>query len=65
MNLISRSIKYIKIERAWQKKYNRLAPVKGDLAPDFELFDIEGKESVRLSDFQGDKPVVLIFGSYT
>ncbi len=42
-----------------------LAPKKGDLAPDFKLFDIEGKESVRLSDFQGEKPVALIFGSFT
>lgn len=31
----------------------------GDLAPDFELADIEGKR-VRLSDFRG-KPVVLAF----
>ena len=31
----------------------------GDLAPDFELDDVEG-EHVRLSDFRG-KPVVLAF----
>jgi peroxiredoxin len=31
----------------------------GELAPDFELNDVEGKP-VRLSDFQG-KPVVLAF----
>ena len=31
----------------------------GELAPDFDLQDIEGK-SIRLSDFRG-KPVVLSF----
>jgi len=31
----------------------------GELAPDFELQDIEGR-SIRLSDFRG-KPVVLSF----
>jgi peroxiredoxin len=31
----------------------------GELAPDFELSDVEGKP-VRLSDFRG-KPVVLSF----
>lgn len=32
----------------------------GDLAPDFELKDINGN-SVRLSSFRGRKPVVLAF----
>ena len=32
----------------------------GELAPDFELEDIEG-HSIRLSDFRGSKPVVLAF----
>lgn len=32
----------------------------GELAPDFELEDINGK-LVRLSDFRGSKPVVLAF----
>ena len=31
----------------------------GDLAPDFELDDVEGKR-IRLSDFRG-KPVLLAF----
>lgn len=31
----------------------------GDLAPDFELQDVEGR-NVRLSDFRG-RPVVLAF----
>lgn len=32
----------------------------GELAPDFELEDVNGK-LVRLSDFRGTKPVVLAF----
>ncbi len=49
----------------WQKKYDTLAPKAGDMAPDFELWDVTGQHSVRLSDFQGQKPVALIFGSFT
>ena len=49
----------------WQKKYDALAPRLGDKAPDFELRDIEGENPIRLSDYRGDMPVVLIFGSFT
>jgi peroxiredoxin len=35
-----------------------LAP--GEIAPDFELEDINGN-SIRLSSFRGRKPVVLAF----
>lgn len=37
----------------------------GEAAPDFTLADPEGKHEVKLSAFQGKKPVVLIFGSHT
>ena len=37
----------------------------GDLAPDFTLSDISGMQSVTLSDFRGEKPVALVFGSFT
>jgi hypothetical protein len=37
----------------------------GDAAPDFELMTHDKSETVRLSDFRGEKPVVLVFGSYT
>ena len=50
---------------AWQKKYDAQAPKEGDLAPDFELFDTNGENPVRLSDFRGKKPVALAFGSFT
>jgi hypothetical protein len=52
-------------QRAWQKRYDSLAPKEGDVAQDFELYDTDGKNSIRLSDFMGKKPVALIFGSYT
>lgn len=42
------------------------APIAGQVAPDFELSRLEDKKkTVRLSSFQGKKPVALIFGSYT
>ena len=37
----------------------------GDAAPDFPLPLLKGTGEVRLSSFQGKKPVVLIFASYT
>lgn len=46
-------------------KRQRDATRPGDLAPDFSLRTLDGKGTVRLSDFRGKKPVVLIFGSYT
>jgi hypothetical protein len=50
---------------AWQKKYDAQAPKAGDLAPEFELWDVDGQRSVRLSDFRDKKPVALVFGSFT
>ena len=41
------------------------APRAGDVAPDFTLYDIQGRDSVTLSDFRGEKPVALVFGSFT
>lgn len=37
----------------------------GDAAPDFSLPTADKKSSVELASFRGQKPVVLIFGSYT
>ncbi len=51
--------------RAWQERHDAHAPKPGDVAPDFELCDVNGENPVRLSDFQGRKPVALIFGSFT
>lgn len=40
-------------------------PAVGQQAPDFELSDHQGNQRIRLSQFRGQKPVVLIFGSFT
>ena len=37
----------------------------GDMAPDFSLHTVDKKSLVRLSSLRGEKPVVLVFGSYT
>ncbi len=50
---------------SWQKKYDQQAPKVGDLAPDFELSDSTENNTVKLSDFRGQKPVALVFGSFT
>jgi hypothetical protein len=51
--------------RRWQAQFDRYAPGVGDIAPDFELRDSNGQHPLRLADFQGNKPVALIFGSFT
>ena len=40
-------------------------PHVGDLAPDFTLRTQDGLSTVTLSALRGEKPVVLIFGSFT
>jgi hypothetical protein len=37
----------------------------GDEAPDFNLKLVHGEERVHLGSFRQQRPVVLIFGSYT
>lgn len=37
----------------------------GDLAPDFSLQTLDKSETIRLSTLAAQKPVVLVFGSYT
>lgn len=37
----------------------------GDEAPDFDLQTVDKTARVKLADFRGKQPVVLIFGSYT
>jgi hypothetical protein len=38
---------------------------EGDAAPDFELPTADGGETVRLSALLEQRPVALVFGSYT
>ncbi|NIM95290.1 MAG: hypothetical protein GTO18_16465 [Anaerolineales bacterium] len=59
------TLKNRKEATAWQQRYDSLAPKVGDFAPDFELLDVNGKNPVRLSSLRDQKPVALIFGSYT
>ena len=40
-------------------------PPANALAPDFDLPEVGVKRQVRLSDFRGKTPVVLVFGSYS
>ncbi len=60
-----KTLRAMKAHRAWQREYDAKAPREGDLAPDFELFDVNGENPIRLSDFRGERPVALVFGSYT
>jgi len=40
-------------------------PKVGEPSPDFELRRHDGDGSIRLSSYQGARPVVLVFGSLT
>ena len=51
--------------KAWQEKFNPGSPEIGEIAPDFHLYDSQGENPIRLSDFHDQKPVALIFGSFT
>ena len=37
----------------------------GDAAPDFSLESLDHRDRFQLSSLKGQKPVVLVFGSYT
>jgi len=59
------TIRNVRDARAWQKEYGADAPRQGAEAPGFELRDSNGENPVRLSQFRGDRPVALVFGSFT
>jgi len=44
---------------------DEMGPHAGDVPPDFNLKLMGSEDRVRLSSFKGQKPVALIFGSYT
>ena len=44
---------------------NDSAPKVGSDAPNFKLKSLDGKSETELATFQGKRPVVLYFGSYT
>ncbi len=62
---MSQTIHDRKQGRAWQIEHDARAPRVGDMAPDFELTDVTGEHRARLSQFRGDRPVALVFGSFT
>ena len=37
----------------------------GDQAPDVALVALDGSTRVRLRDHVGERPLILVFGSYT
>jgi hypothetical protein len=59
------TIKTRREAKEWHERYDPLAPQEGDAAPDFELGDLGGQHRVRLSQFRGQKPVALVFGSFS
>ena len=44
---------------------DEMGPFVGAIPPDFTLNQLRADEPVTLSSFQGQKPVALVFGSYT
>ena len=51
-------------ETMWtQARYGHVNP--GEQAPDFTVSTLETKDPVQLASLWADKPVVLVFGSYT
>src|SRR5438067_1148438 len=54
----------VPFERLW-KRARAGGLNAGDPAPDFRLPTLDRKSNVQLSSFRGDRPVVLVFGSYT
>jgi peroxiredoxin len=59
------AVKGISEVRAWQKEFAGKAPKAGTRAPDFELSDVNGENPIRLSHFFGQRPIVLVFGSFS
>jgi hypothetical protein len=54
----------VPFETMWNKARGGHLAV-GETAPDFDLRTADKSSRVRLSSFRGQKPVVLVFGSYT
>jgi len=57
---------FLNEKRGLKGDFRRVDTVhEGDMAPDFKLKTMDGKRTVKLRQFRGKRPVVLIFGSYT
>ena len=44
---------------------DEMGPQVGELPPDFALKRVGSDDRVQLSSFRGERPVALVFGSYT
>ena len=62
---VKEGIKGFRENREWHRLHGPQAPKVGDLAPNFELRDTMGENAVRLSHLRGQRPVALVFGSFT
>lgn len=52
----------------WEKTKRlmaRKAPRAGSAAPDFTLATPDGRKQITRSKFHADRPLVLVFGSFT
>lgn len=56
-------IKYRPLEQNWQNEFDIYAPKAGQQAVEFSLLQSDGKTTSQLSDFLGEKPVVLFLGA--
>lgn len=65
LDVATKALDWRQHELAWQLDHDSRSPKVGDLAPDFELSDTTGANPVRLATFRGERPVALVFGSYT
>lgn len=52
-------------QRRAQRSRDDGAPKAGEKAPEFTLSTLDGKRSVDLVTLRQQRPVVLLFGSYT
>lgn len=48
-----------------KRRMARRAPRVGDRAPDFALKSLDGSQTVTRTKYHPDKPLVLVFGSFT
>lgn len=48
-----------------KRRMARRAPRVGDPAPDFTLKSLDGKQTVTRTKYHPDRPLVLVFGSFT
>ena len=51
------------LESVFEK--DQVGPNEGETPPDFELKRLGSDDRIRLSSFQGKRPVALVFGRYT